>query len=181
MRQTVDDYTANVYTTWRINFDRLDDVERRFWGFCSFLHFDSISLSIFELAAAQINGFELWHTLTSASWVSTCKMFLLSLQPGTAGESNKEKYDNLMESLQQYSFVHRTTEVTFSIHPLVHEWIRKYQAEQHDVDAQLRAAALLLLSSVYVPNLPPLTSLTSPHVLHALSIDEPAPPLIRMS
>ncbi|KAJ7476442.1 hypothetical protein FB451DRAFT_1366214 [Mycena latifolia] len=116
------DYELSVYATWRISFDKVSIQAQELLKLCSFIHHDGITEAIFENAA-------LYQFKTEAPTgvdIHEPLKFLAGLATPTS------KWDSLkflaaMTELGHYSlidFQRGVQALTFSIHPLVHEWCR---------------------------------------------------------
>ncbi|KAJ7050954.1 hypothetical protein C8F01DRAFT_1067307 [Mycena amicta] len=121
--QSTEDYNETVYTTWKMSFDQLSQVEplaAQFLQLCSFIHFEGISEEIFERA--------LTYKITDGPLDPTVE----DLEPSFKFLSNFRNTDMTWNSL---GFERITSELcgyslmtwqkgAYSIHPLVHHWSR---------------------------------------------------------
>lgn len=53
--KAMDDYYTNVYTTWKLSFDRLSESTRRILGIIAHLHHTGITEKIFERAFSGLS------------------------------------------------------------------------------------------------------------------------------
>ncbi|KAJ7434403.1 hypothetical protein FB451DRAFT_289523 [Mycena latifolia] len=117
------EYGWSVYATWQISFDNLSSQARDLLQLCSFIHHDGITEDIFQQATLyQItpNGpteSELWEPLG----------FLAKFLDSTGSKWDSLKFIRLTDELGRFSLIDfqaASGDITFSIHPLVHEWCR---------------------------------------------------------
>ncbi|KAJ7045012.1 hypothetical protein C8F04DRAFT_521579 [Mycena alexandri] len=117
--QPHDGYAWTVYTTWQMSFDRLTPPAAMFLQHCSFLHYNGISEEIFSYASK--------YTFPSGSLSEELQepLEFLSHFLGPTGEWDSLQFLNTTNEVQAYSLISFDAEKKlFSIHPLVHSWIR---------------------------------------------------------
>ncbi|KAJ7487098.1 hypothetical protein FB451DRAFT_776463 [Mycena latifolia] len=116
------DYELSVYATWRISFEKVSTLAKELLQLCSFIHHDGITEAIFKQAA--LYGF------TSKGPTEMEMQEPLKFLAGFATPTSKWdsfKFITLMKELGDYSLIDLEAgprPMTFSIHPLVHEWCR---------------------------------------------------------
>ncbi|KAJ7443683.1 hypothetical protein FB451DRAFT_92370 [Mycena latifolia] len=116
------DYELSVYATWRISFDKVSIQAQKLLQLCSFIHHDGITEAIFEKAGLyrfRTNG------PTEAEMQEPLK-FLTGLATSTS-KWDSLKFLAVTTELRHYSLIDFQASgraLTFSIHPLVHEWCR---------------------------------------------------------
>ncbi|KAJ7850762.1 hypothetical protein B0H14DRAFT_839018 [Mycena olivaceomarginata] len=121
--QTHDDYAWTVYTTWQISFDCLGPVAARLLQLSSFLHHGGIAKKIFcnaVLCDSTIFG-ELGPTNED---LRDARKFLTQFVTSSGTWSQLVFLESTAE-LQSYSLIELDSlGESYSIHPLVHSWIR---------------------------------------------------------
>ncbi|KAJ7487086.1 hypothetical protein FB451DRAFT_776392 [Mycena latifolia] len=116
------DYELSVYATWHISFEKVSTLAKELLKLCSFIHHDGITEAIFEQAA--LYGF------TSVGPTEMEMQEPLKFLAGFATPTSKWdslKFIALTTELGAYSLIDLeagTRVMTFSLHPLVHEWCR---------------------------------------------------------
>ncbi|KAJ7060603.1 hypothetical protein C8F01DRAFT_1083622 [Mycena amicta] len=123
--QSTEDYNETVYTTWKMSFDQLSQVEplaAQFLQLCSFIHFEGISEDIFERASTyDIEDGLLDPTLE----VLESSFEFLSKFRDTDMTWNTLVFENITSELCGYSLMTwQNSALAYSIHPLVHQWSR---------------------------------------------------------
>ncbi|KAJ7447397.1 hypothetical protein FB451DRAFT_778546 [Mycena latifolia] len=116
------DYELSVYATWRISFDKVSIQAQELLHLCSFIHHDGITEAIFESAALY------QFTMEGPTEVDIQEplKFLAGLATPTS-KWDSLKFLAVMTELGHYSLIDFQPggqALTFSIHPLVHEWCR---------------------------------------------------------
>ncbi|KAJ7054871.1 P-loop containing nucleoside triphosphate hydrolase protein, partial [Mycena amicta] len=121
--QSTEDYNETVYTTWRMSFDQLSQLEplaAQFLQLCSFIHFEGISEDIFERASRyEIGDGPLDPTLE----VLKSSFEFLSKFRDADMTWNSLVFENITSELCGYSLM-TWQKGGYSIHPLVHQWSR---------------------------------------------------------
>ncbi|KAJ7447402.1 hypothetical protein FB451DRAFT_1375609 [Mycena latifolia] len=116
------DYELSVYATWRISFDKVSIQAQELLHLCSFIHHDGITEAIFESAALYQFTME---GPTEVDMQEPLK-FLAGLATPTS-KWDSLKFLAVTTELGHYSlidFQRGGLALTFSVHPLVHEWCR---------------------------------------------------------
>src|SRR5882672_10773415 len=121
--QKMDDYEWTVYTTWQLSFERLkshDAQAAAFLQHCAYLHHEGISQAIFQNAAVNIaspNDDQERNSLRDAK--DLLGVFM------TSGTWDTHKFLKLLREIRKYSLIDFDGKAkTYSIHPLVHDWLR---------------------------------------------------------
>ncbi|KAJ7347383.1 hypothetical protein DFH08DRAFT_936894 [Mycena albidolilacea] len=117
--QSHDDYKWTVYTTWQISFAQLTTTATTLLQLCSFLHNEGMSEELFSRASR-------YQSDTSPAR-DGLKEALEFLSPfiGSTGNWDSFSFIEVMNELTAFSLVHLDPATKlFSIHPLVHDWIR---------------------------------------------------------
>ncbi|KAJ7054862.1 hypothetical protein C8F01DRAFT_1063386 [Mycena amicta] len=110
--QSTEDYNETVYTTWKMSFDQLSQVEplaAQFLQLCSFIHFEGISEDIFERAST--------YKIEDGPWIPLLRFS--SLVSNTTW--NSLVFERITSELCSYSLI-TWQKSAYSIHPLVHQW-----------------------------------------------------------
>ncbi|KAJ7443678.1 hypothetical protein FB451DRAFT_1437090 [Mycena latifolia] len=119
---TQSDYDLSVYATWHISFKKVSAQAQELLQLCSFIHHDGITEAIFENAALyrfRTNG------PTEVEMQEPLK-FLTALTTSTS-KWDSLKFLAITTELGHYSLIDFQASgqtLTFSIHPLVHEWCK---------------------------------------------------------
>jgi len=122
-KHKVDNYESTVYMTWQLSFDWLRTHSAHAIAFlqhCAFLHHNRISPAIFQNAIANIKlpfaDQELNSLRNAKDFLS---LFLMS------GVWDTQKFLKVLSDIRSYSLIDFDDKAkTYSIHPLVHDWIR---------------------------------------------------------
>ncbi|KAJ6545979.1 P-loop containing nucleoside triphosphate hydrolase protein [Mycena vulgaris] len=126
--QSHDDYAQTVYTTWQISFEQLSKPAATVLQLCSFLHHNGISEEIFSRASSYdfpFNG-------PSREELQDPLEFL-SQFTGPTNVWNSLQSINVMNEITAYSLANFDPEgKLYSIHPLVHNWIRSTLTDQDE-------------------------------------------------
>ncbi|KAJ7049221.1 P-loop containing nucleoside triphosphate hydrolase protein, partial [Mycena amicta] len=121
--QSTEDYNETVYTTWRMSFDQLLQLEplaAQFLQLCSFIHFEGISEDIFERAST----YEMKDGALAPSLdVLKPSLEFLSSFRDTDATWNSLVFERITSELCGYSLM-AWQNGAYSIHPLVHHWAR---------------------------------------------------------
>ncbi|KAJ7105285.1 hypothetical protein C8R44DRAFT_858632 [Mycena epipterygia] len=114
-------YEWSVYTTWQMSFEKLSNQAAQLLQLCSFIHHDGITEGIFERASSykfMVGG-------PPQDKLHDPSDFLASFLENSTWDSMK--FVALTNELGCYSLIQleeASRHVSFSIHPLVHEWCR---------------------------------------------------------
>ncbi|KAJ7627013.1 P-loop containing nucleoside triphosphate hydrolase protein [Roridomyces roridus] len=158
--QSHDDYAWTVYTTWEISFKQLSSRARNLLQLCSFLYHQGISEQIFRGACAYN-----WPSTGPSREELHKAVDFLSQFSGPSELWDSLAFTDATTELRAYSLINFSTETgLFSIHPLVHSWLRGTvldRTEQHScmvtilgmsiaglTDAEKESANLRLLPHV---------------------------------
>ncbi|KAJ7105282.1 hypothetical protein C8R44DRAFT_570700, partial [Mycena epipterygia] len=113
------DYEPSVYTSWQMSFDKLSNRAAKLLQLCSSLHHDGITEEIFERASS----YEFVADGPIKANLQEPSDFLASFLENSTWDSMK--FVALTDELRRYSLIQleeSSRHVSFSIHPLVHEW-----------------------------------------------------------
>ncbi|KAJ7648844.1 hypothetical protein B0H17DRAFT_1338801 [Mycena rosella] len=115
------DYEWSVYTTWQISFKELSPRAAELLQLCSFIHHSGITEEIFRHAALYK------FTAEEETQLKEPLKFLTNLLSSSSSKWDSLKFIALTTELGGYSLIEfeaGSGAITFSIHPLVHEWCR---------------------------------------------------------
>jgi len=120
--QKMDNYEWTVYTTWQLSFERLKTHAAQaavFLQHCAYLHHEGFSQALFQNAAVNITfPFDQEPT-------SLCNAKDLLGLFVTSGTWDTHKFLKLLGEIRSYSLIDLDCKAkTYSIHPLVHDWLR---------------------------------------------------------
>ncbi|KAJ7479539.1 hypothetical protein FB451DRAFT_1556471 [Mycena latifolia] len=122
-RPSQSDYEWSVYTTWQISFEKVSKQAAYLLQLCSFLHHEAITEEIFKQAAL----YELIPGGPTEADLHEPLEFLAGFHDPTGSRWDSMKFIGLTDELGCFSLIefHRGMRtITFSVHPLVHEWCR---------------------------------------------------------
>ncbi|KAJ7444336.1 hypothetical protein FB451DRAFT_1434524 [Mycena latifolia] len=117
------EYGWSVYATWQISFDNLSSQARDLLQVCSFIHHDGITEDIFQQAAS----YKLKPGGPTEADLHKPLGFLAKFHNSTGSKWDSLKFIAVTNELTQFSLIDFQAvsgAITFSIHPLVHEWCR---------------------------------------------------------
>ncbi|KAJ7640516.1 P-loop containing nucleoside triphosphate hydrolase protein [Mycena rosella] len=120
--QSHSDYAWTVYTTWQISFEQLTKEAKTLLQLWSFLHHEGISEEIFSRASSYK-----CHSYSSGpSEEELCEPIkFISQFMDPAGVWDSLHFIEVITELKSYSLVNFDPDKkSFSVHPLVHSWIR---------------------------------------------------------
>ncbi|KAG8702070.1 hypothetical protein FRC09_004968 [Ceratobasidium sp. 395] len=133
-----DDYPRRLYATWMLTYEKLAPDTLTLLHYFAFMHHTGITEGIFSAAHNQIyhQGYILVDPL--ASFLS--RFNESSAMPPTTSTWSSSAFRNATMEARSYSLIEydRQTSV-YSIHPLVHKWIRRLAPKDF-----AKSAALLL-------------------------------------
>ena len=124
--QMVGDHRWMVYTIWEISFKRLSRQSTTFLQLCAFLHHDGISERIFQKAACNIATYEPWFSATAQESDAINKAYdFLGMFRALHSPWDGRKFLRMIAEIRSYSLIDiDSANEMYSIHPLVHAWIR---------------------------------------------------------
>ncbi|KAJ7142409.1 hypothetical protein C8R44DRAFT_974174 [Mycena epipterygia] len=120
-RPTQSEYAWSVYTSWKMSFEKLSPRAVTLLQLCSFIHHDDITEEIFKQAASYRPGPE----GPTHDELHDPLQFLSEFLDNLTSEWDSMKFMALTDELCRYSLIElqaTSRTITFSIHPLVHEW-----------------------------------------------------------
>ncbi|KAJ7448180.1 hypothetical protein FB451DRAFT_1375448 [Mycena latifolia] len=117
------EYEWSVYTTWQISFQKISRQARELLELCSFIHHDGITEELFRQAAS----YEITAHGPSEVDLQEPLGFLAKFLASPGSKWDSLKFIALTNELARFSLIDFQAalgDITFSIHPLVHEWCR---------------------------------------------------------
>ncbi|KAJ7448707.1 hypothetical protein FB451DRAFT_1147414 [Mycena latifolia] len=117
------EYGWSVYATWQISFDSLSSQARALLQLCSFIHHDGITEDIFQ----QAGSYKLMPGGPTEVDLHEPLYFLAKFHKSPGSKWDPLKFIALTDELGRFSLIDfqaASGDITFSIHPLVHEWCR---------------------------------------------------------
>ncbi|KAJ7448129.1 hypothetical protein FB451DRAFT_766154 [Mycena latifolia] len=117
------EYGWSVYTTWQISFQKLSRQARELLELCSFIHHDGITEELFRQAAS----YEITANGPTEADLQESLDFLAQFLNSPGSKWDSLKFIALTNELARFSLIEfqpALGDITFSIHPLVHEWCR---------------------------------------------------------
>ncbi|KIK51790.1 hypothetical protein GYMLUDRAFT_377809 [Collybiopsis luxurians FD-317 M1] len=136
--QSIEKYASSVYATWDLSWEKLDEQCKTFLRLCSFYHYEGISRKLFQRALDNLRWEKEVETLAAYPVLS----FLTSQKL----EWNELWMDNIVQTISSYSLISIEKEGTYSLHPLVHHWIRDSIESAKQADFQLEAQSIVAIA-----------------------------------
>ncbi|CAE6478298.1 unnamed protein product [Rhizoctonia solani] len=140
----LDDYQWTVFTTWRVSLGKMSPRAVELFYLFAFMHHDRILEETFRRACFQANSDKrvaLTDTYSLAE--GTVTNFLSAFR--SDGSWHRPTFFRLVAEIRSYSLIDfDPTSGYYSIHPLVHSWIRT--TIEHVHEAEQRTTILLALS-----------------------------------
>ncbi|KAJ7073167.1 hypothetical protein C8F01DRAFT_973066, partial [Mycena amicta] len=118
--QSSGDYKLSVYTTWQMSFAQLSSKAAQFLQLCSFIHFEGIREDIFQ-RAAKYKPDDRPLDPTPCELRSSFE-FLQQFRTAHT-EWDGLAFEEMMSEICGYSLM-TWHEMSYSVHPLVHQWAR---------------------------------------------------------
>ena len=124
--QMVGDHRWMVHTILEISFKRLSRQSTTFLQLCAFLHHDGISERIFQKAACNIATYEPWFPATAQESDAISKVYdFLGMFRALDSPWDGRKFLRMIAEIRSHSLIDfDSANEMYSIHPLVHAWIR---------------------------------------------------------
>ncbi|KAH7339766.1 acyl transferase/acyl hydrolase/lysophospholipase, partial [Rhizoctonia solani] len=143
--QRLDDYQWTVFTTWRVSLRKLSSQAVELFYLIAFMHHDRILEETFRRACLKVDIKErvaLTDDYSSAE--NAVAGFLFDLR-SSSGSWCRPSFLRLITEIRSYSLIDFDPESGYySIHPLVHSWIRT--TVEHARETERHTAILLALS-----------------------------------
>ncbi|KAJ7437343.1 P-loop containing nucleoside triphosphate hydrolase protein [Mycena latifolia] len=117
------EYGWSVYATWQISFENVSSQARELLQLCSFIHHDGITEDIFQQAAS----YKLKPGGPTEVDLHEPLGFLAKFLDRRGSKWDSLKFIALTDELGRFSLIDfqaASGDISFSIHPLVHEWCR---------------------------------------------------------
>ncbi|KAJ7440005.1 hypothetical protein FB451DRAFT_142118 [Mycena latifolia] len=117
------EYGWSVYATWQISFDNLSSQARDLLQLCAFSHHDGITEDIFQ----QATLYQITRDGPTEVDLQEPLGFLGKFLDRTGTKWDSLKFIAVTNELGRFSLIDfqaASGDITFSIHPLVHEWCR---------------------------------------------------------
>ncbi|KAJ7437322.1 hypothetical protein FB451DRAFT_1378633 [Mycena latifolia] len=117
------EYGWSVYATWQISFDNLSSQARDLLQLCAFSHHDGITEDIFQ----QATLYQITPDGPTEVDLQEPLGFLAKFLDRTGSKWDSLKFIAVTNELGRFSLIDfqaASGDITFSIHPLVHEWCR---------------------------------------------------------
>ncbi|KAJ7448159.1 hypothetical protein FB451DRAFT_766318 [Mycena latifolia] len=117
------EYGWSVYTTWQISFQKISRQARELLELCSFIHHDGITEELFRQAAS----YKITADGPTEADLQESLAFLAKFLDSPGSKWDSLKFIAVTNELARFSLIEfqaASGDITFSIHPLVHEWCR---------------------------------------------------------
>jgi tetratricopeptide (TPR) repeat protein len=164
-----DDYAWTVYTTWLISYNQLTNRVAEFLRLLGFMHYDGISEAIFQNACERLGTYEpeLMSTAEDFATKQDITEFLKASFCSADSDFDKAAFLGFIGELRSYSLVDFDPfNRTYSVHSLLHDWVRRIPAESTSTTRSCTALLLALSVRYDSESQPCLTHQTSllPHI-----------------
>ncbi|KIK53689.1 hypothetical protein GYMLUDRAFT_63580 [Collybiopsis luxurians FD-317 M1] len=136
--QSIDKYSLSVYATWDLSWKKLDEQCKIFLRLCSCYHYEGIPRRLFRKALDNLSWEEDVESLAAYPVLS----FLTSQKL----EWDDIWMDNIVETISLYSLISIEKGGAYSLHPLVHHWIRESIESAKQTDFQLEAQSIVAIA-----------------------------------
>ncbi|KIK53678.1 hypothetical protein GYMLUDRAFT_49214 [Collybiopsis luxurians FD-317 M1] len=136
--QSIEKYSLSVYATWNLSWEKLDEQCKTFLRLCSFYHYEGILRKLFQRALNNLPWEKEVETLAAYPVLS----FLTSQKL----EWDELWMDNIVQTISSYSLISIEKGGTYSLHPLVHRWIRDSIESVKQRDFQLEAQSIVAIA-----------------------------------
>jgi tetratricopeptide (TPR) repeat protein len=149
-----DDYPHTAYAAWATSFQKLDMRARMLLQISSFLHHEEITMDLFARASDAANEWLGTSLLDEplSSGLQLVLQFLASFRSQQVGW-DEMLFLNIVHSIRRYSLLTNVKSGgSYSIHPMVHEWIRSFTGGN---ESPMRAAAQYLCGLAIPCQYPP--------------------------
>ncbi|KAF9040324.1 hypothetical protein BDP27DRAFT_1347492, partial [Rhodocollybia butyracea] len=113
--QSSDNFNLSVYATWDISWQMLTEKSRTFLRICSCYHYERIPRILFQKA---IEKMKIW------GWPPLAAQAQLEVLCSPDFDWNEMEMNKMSEELMSYSLVTVEKDGFYSIHPLIHGWIK---------------------------------------------------------
>ncbi|KAJ7864222.1 hypothetical protein B0H14DRAFT_2348603 [Mycena olivaceomarginata] len=124
--QTQDGYAFTVYTIWEISFKCLSKPAVQLLQYCSFLHYEGITETMFS-RAIHYKGTELGELGPTTEDLRDAREFLAQFV-APSGPWDSLTFEEVMAEIQGYSLIELDGQrKIYSIHPLVHTWTKRQE------------------------------------------------------
>ncbi|CAE6483275.1 unnamed protein product [Rhizoctonia solani] len=143
--QKLDDYQWTVFTTWRVSLRKLSPHAVELFYLIAFMHHDRILEETFRRACFKANITErVAYNGDYSSAENAVASFLFNLR-SSSGSWCRPSFLRLITEIRSYSLIDfDPASGYYSIHPLVHSWIRT--TVEHARETERHTAILLALS-----------------------------------
>ncbi|KAF8600495.1 hypothetical protein BDV93DRAFT_476415, partial [Ceratobasidium sp. AG-I] len=144
--QKTDDYKLTAYATWRVSYRQLHLNAVRLLQFFAFMHHEGISEDIFRYASLKAEEHESIALTDEEPAIKTAVVEFLTEFKTSNHVWYRPAFLNAINEIRSYSLLDfDPTNGTYSIHPLVHSWIR---TTVNDAGVSSKSTALLLAMSI---------------------------------
>lgn len=144
--QKTGDYKLTAYATWRVSYRQLRPNVVRLLQFFAFMHHEGISEDIFRYASLRAEEQGSITLTNEGSDIKTIVIDFLAAFKTPHYTWYRPAFLNTIEELRSYSLIDfDPTNATYSVHPLVHSWIR---TTVDNAGTSSKCTALMLAMSI---------------------------------
>ncbi|KAF5356635.1 hypothetical protein D9757_012858 [Collybiopsis confluens] len=120
LSQTLDEYIFPVYSTWELSWQKLSEPSRMFLRVCSQYHYEQIPQQLFEKAEKD-NLEDADKPFGPTQALIEAGGFLIEAQLKPCNANN---FGQIIHQVKSYSLLQLDRQDVYSLHPLVHHWIK---------------------------------------------------------
>ncbi|KIK54615.1 hypothetical protein GYMLUDRAFT_264517 [Collybiopsis luxurians FD-317 M1] len=135
--QSVDKYPLSIYATWNLSWDKLNEACKTFLQICSCFHYEGITRELFQRALDNFQT-ENGETLAASPLLGTLSSHQF--------EWDELEMDEMIETISSYSLISFGKEGSYSLHPLIHQWIGDSVDKKFKRNLQLGAQSIIAIS-----------------------------------
>ena len=160
-RRALDNYPSNVYTTWKLSYDRLSDSAAQLLGICAHLHHTGITEELFS-RAFMVTSEDFQNPPIPFTAEEPQAHALLNSFADDGTWDNAAFHRCIQEACSLSLLSYDYTSRTYSMHPLIHDCLRSVAPHPS------RTAFLLSATVALIQNDHPLSIPLLPHVHRVL-------------
>ncbi|KAF5378210.1 hypothetical protein D9757_009174 [Collybiopsis confluens] len=118
--QSSDNYSIAVYATWDLSWSQLNEECRALLGICSCLHYERIPREIFQRAMEALGKYK----IPDDQIIKLKSYDLLRVLTAETFKWDDFRMNHIIRSITSYSLLTIDKNNTYSLHPLIFQWIR---------------------------------------------------------
>ncbi|KAE9397804.1 hypothetical protein BT96DRAFT_1020591 [Gymnopus androsaceus JB14] len=142
MLQNLDNYRLSIYSTWNLSWNELDEPSRIFLNLCSYLHNEGIPRELFQKAVENIKSISEPLGTSNALALATSVLEIFTVDQ----QWDDIQMDDIILNITSYSLLNVVQDGVYSLHPLVHEWIKDSMHQKVKDDIQIAIQGIIAAS-----------------------------------